>query len=112
MNLRVGKTFGFGAEKRAKLADSGPNIDATKINTSGSGMRGLFSAPSSDRRYGLTLSLSARNLTNHLNQGPIIGMITSPLFGRSNQIAGTPNGEGFFETASNRRLELQIKFAF
>jgi hypothetical protein len=112
LNLRAGKTFGFGGEKGAKTADSGPHIDATKINTSGSGMRGLFSAPSSGQRYSLTVGISARNLTNHTNPGPIIGVLTSPLFGQANQIAGTPNGEGFLETASNRRLELQIKFAF
>jgi hypothetical protein len=44
-------------------------------------------------------------LLNHTNSGPIIGNIGSPLFVRANQIAGTPNGEGFLETASNRRLE-------
>jgi hypothetical protein len=49
---------------------------------------------------------------NHTNPGPIIGDITSPLFGRSNQIAGGPNGEGFFETANNRRLEMQLRFSF
>ena len=56
--------------------------------------------------------MSIRNLLNHTNPGPITGDITSPLFGRANQIAGTPNGEGFWETADNRRLELQIRFTF
>ena len=28
------------------------------------------------------------------------------------QVYGTPNGEGFSETASNRRLEMQIRFSF
>lgn len=40
------------------------------------------------------------------------GNITSPLFGQANQIAGSPNGEGFLEIASNRRLELQLRFTF
>ena len=53
--------------------------------------------------------MSIRNLLNHTNPGPIVGDITSPLFGRSNQIADAPNGEGFFETANNRRLEMQIR---
>ena len=56
--------------------------------------------------------LSVRNLLNHTNPGPIIGNITSPLFGFANQIAGAQNGEGFYETANNRRLEMQIRFAF
>jgi hypothetical protein len=56
--------------------------------------------------------MSIRNLLNHTNPGPIIGNITSPLFGRANQVAGGPNGEGFYETANNRRLESQIRLTF
>jgi hypothetical protein len=56
--------------------------------------------------------MSVRNLLNHTNPGPIIGNITSPLFGRANQVAGTLNGEGFSENASNRRLEMQMRFTF
>jgi hypothetical protein len=51
-------------------------------------------------------------LLNHTNPGPITGDITSPLFGSANRVAGGPNGEGFFETANNRRLEAQIRFTF
>jgi len=57
----------------------------------------------------LTLSVSARNLLNHLNPGRIIGNINSPLFGQSNQI----RGHGAYENgANNRRLEFQARFAF
>jgi hypothetical protein len=56
--------------------------------------------------------MSIRNLLNHTNPGPIIGNITSPLFGFANQISGSQNGEGFYETANNRRLEMQIRVAF
>jgi hypothetical protein len=111
-NLRLSKTFGFGRIKGGSKDDGGtPQIDATRMSSAG-GLRGLFSSNSSERRYSLTVGMSARNLTNHNNAGPIIGNITSALFGRSNQIAGTPNGEGFSESASNRRLELQIRFSF
>jgi hypothetical protein len=34
------------------------------------------------------------------------------LFGQANQIWGVQNGEGFYETANNRRLEMQIRFSF
>ena len=71
----------------------------------------LFTNPAS-RRYSLSLGLSARNLLNHNNPGPIIGNITSPLFGQANQVAGGPNGRGFSENAGNRRLELQLRFTF
>jgi hypothetical protein len=50
--------------------------------------------------------------THHRYPGPIIGDITSPLFGFANRIAGGPNGEGLFETANNRRLEAQVRFTF
>jgi hypothetical protein len=54
--------------------------------------------------------MSVRNLLNHTNPGPIIGNITSPLFGQANPPAG---GEFIFsEAANNRRLELQMRFAF
>ena len=56
--------------------------------------------------------MAGRNLLNHTNPGPIIGIIGSPLFGQANQMAGGPNGEGFSENADNRRLELQMRFTF
>jgi hypothetical protein len=55
--------------------------------------------------------MSFRNLLNHTNPGPIIGNITSPLFGQANQPAGS-GGFGFSESANNRRLELQMRFSF
>jgi hypothetical protein len=56
----------------------------------------------------LTLSVSARNLLNHLNPGPIVGNINSPLFGQSNQIGGTG---AYADGANNRRLEFQARLA-
>ena len=70
------------------------------------------STSSSSRRYNLSFGVSGRNIFNHNNPGPIIGNVTSPLFGRANQIAGSPNGEGFLETAGNRRIEMQVRFMF
>jgi hypothetical protein len=95
-NLRVTKTWGFGAEKS-------PGSAAAR--------GGFFSNPAG-RRFNLALGVSARNLLNHNNPGTIIGNITSPLFGRANQLAGSPNGDGFSENASNRRLELQLRFTY
>jgi hypothetical protein len=95
-NLRVSKTWGFGAEK----TQSGPAPSRT-----------VFSNPAS-RRFNVTLGMSARNLLNHNNPGTIIGNITSPLFGQANQVAGGANGEGFSENASNRRLEMQLRFVY
>ncbi len=112
VNLRVAKTIGFGPSRHSEKAADAPRL-ANGVNpTAPGGMRGLFNAPGSDHRYNLTIGMSARNLLNHTNPGPIIGNITSPLFGQANQIAGAPNGEGFSENASNRRLELQIRLSF
>jgi hypothetical protein len=115
LNLRIGKTWGFGPEKGA--GGSGvASRDAKQTIGQGlgppTGGRGLFTQPSTARRYNLTLGMSGRNILNHTNPGPIVGNITSPIFGHANQIAGTPNGEGFLENANNRRLELQIRFTY
>jgi len=74
------------------------------------GMPGGGGGGATNRRYNLTIALSARNLFNHVNDGPIIGNLTSPLFGQANSLAG---GFGAFaENANNRRLELQARFSF
>jgi len=94
VNLRVAKVFAFGAERKSAQHTGG-----------------IFAAPA-ERHYTLSVSMSMRNLLNHTNPGPIIGNITSPLFGQANQVAGNRNGEGFSENANNRRLEMQIRLGF
>jgi hypothetical protein len=88
VNLRVAKTIQFGPE-----------------------LPGANGAPG-NRRFILTVSMAARNLLNHNNPGPIIGAITSPLFGQANQMSGGSNAEGFSENAANRRLEPQLRLTF
>lgn len=108
-NLKFSKTWGFGPEKGGGAA--GASATPTGFGVP-QGNRGLFSQASGSRKYNVIAAMSGRNLLNHNNPGPIVGNIKSPLFGRANQIAGTPNGEGFLETASNRRLELQLRFTW
>jgi hypothetical protein len=114
VNLRVAKAIGFGsvtgraAEQRSNVSAGGP----TAAQASGRGLGGIIGAPKTVHRYNMIVSMSVQNLLNHNNPGPITGDITSPLFGSSNRIAGGPNGEGFFETADNRRLEAQIRLTF
>ena len=97
INLRLGKTFEFGALEASNAA-------------AGQGAR----SRSEHRRYSLSFSAHLRNILNHNNPGPVIGDITSPLFGRANQNAGSAHlgGTGFLESANNRRLEIQTKFTF
>ncbi len=107
VNLRVSKTFGFGPEK---VAPSGMTPANMGPGGPRGGMGGMFNSPTTDRKYNLSISMSGRNLLNHTNPGPIIGDITSPLFGQANSMAG---GFGAFsENANNRRLELQMRFTF
>jgi len=114
-NLRFSKTWGFGSERGGGTSARSSRDAGSAIGpalSAPTGNRGLFNQPSTPRKYNLTMGMSVRNLLNHNNPGPIIGNISSPLFGQANQIAGSPNGEGFLETASNRRLELQIRFTY
>jgi len=111
MNLRVNKTWGFGPERK-----SGDVVTSRGGGQSGPVLtqppRGLFAPSVNNHRYSIVVGMSVRNLLNHTNAGPTIGNITSPLFGRANQMFGQINGEGFSENASNRRLELQVRFTF
>jgi Carboxypeptidase regulatory-like domain len=113
VNLRIAKVIGFGRD-RAASGDPRPSSAAGSPlqAATGRGLGGLIGTPSTSHRFNLSIGLSIRNLLNHTNPGPIIGNITSPYFGSANQIAGGQNGEGFYETANNRRLESQIKFTF
>jgi hypothetical protein len=120
LNLRVGRTFRFGATKEgAAAANTGGgvpgggggenrNAPASPFGVAAAAQGG---GASKDRRFSLTVSMQIRNVTNHNNPGPIVGNIASPLFGRANQPAGSGNGL-FSESANNRRLELQTRLTF
>jgi hypothetical protein len=111
-NARLSKTFGFGAEREgASGGGGGGDHHGGPGGPFGGGFGGMFNTPSTPHRYNMTFSISARNLLNHNNPGPIIGNITSPLFGQANS-AAIGWGGGFAENANNRRLELQMRFTF
>ncbi|HYL36782.1 MAG TPA: carboxypeptidase-like regulatory domain-containing protein [Bryobacteraceae bacterium] len=128
VNLRLAKTFGFGASRERPAGRGGGGDFGGRGPGGGGGPRGPggrgpggfggFGPPggfggggaSTNRRYNLTLSVQARNLLNHVNPGPINGIVTSPLFGTSNTLAG---GFGAFaENGNNRRFEMQMRFTF
>jgi hypothetical protein len=115
VNLRVTKVVEFGPRREGSSAPaSGPGGGGDRRGTPGvftpaGGPQG--SAASGKHRYSLSVSMSIRNLLNHTNPGPVIGNITSPLFGQANQPAGA-GGFGFSEAANNRRLELQMRLTF
>jgi hypothetical protein len=71
---------------------------------------GAAASPAPDPPYSLKLSVEADNLLNHLNPGPPIGVLSSPLFGQSVSLNPTfASGNG---TAANRIVTLQAAFSF
>lgn len=73
----------------------------------GQGGRGM-DAGSTNRRYGLTISVIGRNIFNNVNPAAPIGNLGSPLFGESNGPAKPPFGNASY----NRRIDLQATFTF
>jgi hypothetical protein len=62
----------------------------------------------SARRYSLNFTAMARNVLNNVNLSQPVGVLESPLFGKSNSLSG-----GFFSSAaSNRSIDLQVSFSF
>jgi hypothetical protein len=122
VNLKVTKAFGFGPAKGGFAASASQSTGKGRTTAPSAGditgpptgraLSGLLGASATERRFNLILGLSVRNLLNHTNPGPIVGDVTSPIFGLSNQTNVLPNGEGFSESANNRRLELQIRLTF
>jgi hypothetical protein len=121
LNLRVSKTIGFGPRtggtgRGGFLAGGqgrgqGGGIDAS---LGAQGLSGDQSGParlaeSSSHEYSLTLSAYGQNIFNHENLGAPNGTLSSPLFGKSQSLAG-----GFFgpSTAGNRSIFVEADFHF
>jgi hypothetical protein len=121
LNLRLSKTFGFG-KKTQSAANAGGQMGGGTFGRGpggggdrgggggrGGGPGGMFGGGDrSGQRYSLTLGISARNILNTVNEGIPIGIISSPLFSQANSLGGGP----FASQSSNRRVDLQITFAF
>jgi hypothetical protein len=122
MNLRLSKSFGFGPEigGRRQAAGGpgggpgghdhgghGPGGLGGRGLTGGGGPGGMFGNESTGRKYTMTITAYARNIFNNVNPLPPIGVLTSPLFGLSNGLAGFGGN-----SAANRRIDLQLQFSF
>ena len=115
LNVRLSKTFGFGAKKEAAGGPGGPNGGTFGRGPGGprgggGGERGggMFGGAPSNYRYNLTFSVNARNVFNNVNVSNPIGNLSSPIFGESNGLAGGP----FSSSTANRRIDLQVSFNF
>jgi hypothetical protein len=78
----------------------------------GGGLRATPSARTREKRYNLTLSLSAQNLFNRANLNTPVGNLSSPMFGLSTGTVGSFGiGQGN-TSAGNRRITGQIRLNF
>jgi hypothetical protein len=116
-NLRVSKSFGFGAKKEsaANAGLGGPSGGTFGRGPGGGGGRGggpggggFGPGNPTNRKYGLTFSVSAQNLFNNVNVATPVGIVTSPIFSYANGLAGRP----YSTTTANRRFDLQMLFSF
>jgi hypothetical protein len=81
----------------------------------GGGGMGGFSDELTEKRYNLTFSVYFQNLFNKTNLGTPIGNLSSDRFGLANSTAGGfgfGGGGGGGASAGNRRVQLQVRFAF
>jgi hypothetical protein len=122
VNMRLSKTFGFGAGTKKPDASSNPSPGERGPGGRGGGpggppgggfggprgMGGIFGPSTTSRRFNLTLTMTARNLFNTWNPGTPIGNLSSTNFGRSNSLAGGPFSSG----TANRRIDFQAIFSF
>jgi len=115
LNLRLSKSFGFGPKVKSGAGNQGGPRGG---GGDGGGRRGgpLFGTgggptmggTSSDRRYSLTLSASARNVFNKVNLANPGGVLGSPFFDKYNNLQGGPFSTG----VAVRRIDLQAAFSF
>jgi Carboxypeptidase regulatory-like domain len=117
LNLRLSKSFGFGRDLGKNAAQSGGGAGGPRGGGAGPGSGsfgrggpgGMFGGgPATTRRYNLTFSVNARNVTNRLNAATPVGVLSSPNFGQSIASVGGPFSTG----AANRKIELQAMFNF
>ena len=138
VNMRLSKTFSFGSlpgEKRTAGnqgdggghpgggggprgggGDHGPGggmaMGGGMVRMGGPGGGPFGGGATPGKRYNLTFSVNANNLLNHVNRAVPVGNLSSPLFGTSNALAGFGGFGGGGGQAANRRVSLQLQFAF
>jgi hypothetical protein len=126
-NLRMTKTFGFGPSTAApqgqggsrggQSGQGGPPMGGRGGPGGGGGGGGRggpgggpggFGGGSTGKRYNLAFGVQILNLFNNLDLSTPNGTMTSPNFGRSQQLAGNP----FTSNSALRRISLQTSFTF
>jgi hypothetical protein len=117
-NLRVVKTFGFGASTRPSAGGPGGGGPGGGPGGGGHGDHGggrgggpgggFGGGPSTGKRYNLAFGVQAQNLFNNKDLSTPQGVLSSSNFGESTQIYGQP----YTTTSALRRITLQTSFTF
>lgn len=110
LNLRLSKTFGFGAEAKRAGGDVGAHGPGGGGHHHGPLFGGgpMISGPTTNRRYNMTLGMNVRNVFNKVNVGNPSGVLGSPFFDQPNSLQGGPFSTG----SAVRRVDLQATFSF
>jgi hypothetical protein len=118
LNVRLSRTIGFGSVKTPKKksnsaskAASGPAEHGMALGADESSLQSILHDSKTERRFNLTLSVTARNILNHVNPGIPIGNLTSPLFGQSNWLASSSGPEDE-ASGNNRRIVFRVRLGF
>lgn len=118
LNMRLSRTFGFGREEGEKHGGAGSAPETEGRRERGLGGRGLSSGGgtslggATNRRYALTLSMSALNALNNVNLATPVGILGSPLFGQSISLAGGVYSAQVGNPVANRLLNVGLSLSF
>jgi opacity protein-like surface antigen len=110
LDARVSKTFGIGprmqTESGGDTFSGGDDVSDRGLSSGGAAIKLNAGAP---RRYTLTLVAGASNVLNIVNLAPPNGVLISPIFGKSQSLAG-----GAFQnpTPGNRAIIFQMNLSF
>lgn len=111
VHLRVSKAFGIGPKIKTETGGQtftagGGNVSNRGIGSGGPAIRVDAAAP---RRYNLTFVAGANDLLNRVNLGTPNGVLLSPLFNRTQSLAGGQFGSG---NPGTRSIYFQSNFSF
>jgi hypothetical protein len=109
-DLRLSKVIGIGPRIRTAsdgdTLQNGNSVSDRGLSSGGASIRLDEGAP---RRYSLTLVAGGSNLLNIVNWSPPNGVLISPLFNKSQSLAGGPFAN---PTPGNRAIIFQINLSF
>ncbi len=118
LNLRLSRTFGFGGTVGEKHGGKGSAPGPEDQRVRGLGGRGLSSSGDAslggvtNRRYALTLSMSALNALNNVNLATPVNVLASPLFGQSIALASGVYSAQVGNPVANRLVNVSVALSF